>query len=225
MSYINEALRKAQRERDAADYVARGILSSTGKKAGFTLRGWLYISLAVIILFALALYLWLGFNDKTLRSTSTIGELPVATTTDSVKSANDFYDKARLFHKNGNLSNAKLYYQKALMLDPEHVSALNNLGVLYIQEGDYQAGEKSLAEAIRVRPVYADSYYNLACLYALKGNEIKGLEHLKKAASLDKSVLEWARRDKDLEKIRRLQGFNDIIEDGQLVTPRDVFEK
>jgi len=85
-------------------------------------------------------------------------------------------------------------------------------------------GKKSLEEAIRLKPSYADSYYNLACLYALMGKEILGLEYLKKAASLHGSVIEWAKKDKDLEKVRKLSGFKEIIKDGQLVTPVGIFE-
>jgi tetratricopeptide (TPR) repeat protein len=225
MSYINEALRKAQRERDAADYKARGILSERGKKSDFTVMRWLFISLTVVILLALALYSWLDFKGKTPQPVSKMRGFPATSGIESMKSANDFYGKARFFHKNGNLSDAKLYYQKALILDPEYVSALNNLGVIYIQEGNYLAGEKSLEEAIRLKPSYADSYYNLACLYALMGKEILGLEYLKKAASLHGSVIEWAKKDKDLEKVRKLSGFKEIIKDGQLVTPVGIFEK
>ncbi len=225
MSYINEALRKAQRERDAADYKARGILSERGKKSDFTLIRWLFISLALVILLALVLYSWLDFKGKNPQPVSKISGFPSASDIESMKSANDFYGKARFFHKNGNLTDAKLYYQKTLMLDPEYVSALNNLGVIYMQEGNYLAGEKSLKEAIRLKPAYADSYYNLACLYALKGNEIKGLDYLKKAASLNRSVIEWAKKDKDLEKLRKLSGFNEIIKDDQLVTPAGIVEK
>ena len=97
------------------------------------------------------------------------------------------------------------------MLDPGHVYALNNLGVIYIQEGNYSEAKKSLEDAIQQKPEYVDPYYNLACLYALKGEVMKSLAQLKKAVSLDESVSEWARRDRDLQNLRGVPGFEEIM--------------
>jgi len=225
MSYINEALRRAQREKDAGNYKKRGILSKTGRKSVFMSGRWIGVGIAFLILLAFALYSWLDFKGETFQPVSKIKESPATPLIEPITSANDCYEKARFFHKNGRLSDARVYYQKALMLDPEHVSALNNIGVIYIQEGNYSAGKQSLENAVRLKPAYADPYYNLACLYALKGQEMEGLENLKKAAFLDKSVKEWARKDKDLGKIRELPGFKDIVGDGEVAMPGHSAEK
>ncbi len=225
MSYINEALRRAQGEKDAGNFKNKGILSETGRKPVFMSGRWLWISPALLILLAFALYSWLDFRGKTSQPVSEIKESTATPFIESMTSANDFYEKARFFHKSGRLSDARVCYQKALMLDPEHVPALNNIGVIYIQEGNYSAGKKSLENAVRLKPAYADPYYNLACLYALKGQEMEGLENLKKAVFLNKSVKEWAKKDKDLGKIRELPGFKEIIGDGELSIPGNSAEK
>ena len=225
MSYINEALRRAQREKDAGNYKKRGILSKTGRKSFFMSGRWIWVGPAFLIFLAFALYSWLDFRCERSQPVSKIKESPVAPSKESITSAHDCYEKARFFHKNGRLSDARVYYQKALMLDPEHAPALNNIGVIYIQEGNYSAGKKSLENAVRLKPAYADPYYNLACLYALKGQEMEGLENLKKAAFLDKSVKEWAKKDKDLGKIRELPGFKEIIGDGEVAMPGHSSEK
>jgi tetratricopeptide (TPR) repeat protein len=124
MSYINEALRRAQREKDAGNYKNRGILSKTGRKSGFMSGRWIWIGPAFLILLAFALYSWLDFRGKTSQPVSKIKEFPATPFIESMTSANDFYEKARFFHKNGRLSDARAYYQKALMLDPELVPAL-----------------------------------------------------------------------------------------------------
>ncbi|GAI35587.1 unnamed protein product, partial [marine sediment metagenome] len=51
-----------------------------------------------------------------------------------------------------------------------------NLGVIYIQEGSYSEARKSLENAIQLKPEYVDPYYNLACLYAIKGEVRNGEE-------------------------------------------------
>ena len=126
-------------------------------------------------------------------------------------SAKDLYDRASHFYKIGRLKDARRLYQKTLMVDPSHVHALNNLGVIYVQEGNYSEAKKSLEDAIQQKPEYVDPYYNLACLYALQGEAMESLAQLKKAVSLDKSVREWARRDTDLQSLRGVPGFEEII--------------
>ena len=88
---------------------------------------------------------------------------------------------------------------------------MNNLGVLYIRDKDYTAAQRSFEKAIQLQPGYVDSYYNLACLYAIKGEARQGLDHLKKAASLDRTAKDWARKDTDLENLRGLPEFEEII--------------
>jgi tetratricopeptide (TPR) repeat protein len=88
---------------------------------------------------------------------------------------------------------------------------LNNLGVIYIQQQNYPKARNILESAIRLKPEYVDPYYNLACLYAFKGQAIKSLENLKMAISLDKSVREWARKDIDLQNLRGMPEFEEMI--------------
>ena len=88
---------------------------------------------------------------------------------------------------------------------------LNNLGVIYIQEGKYSEARNSLENAIRLKPEYIDPYYNSACLYALKGEVRKSLNNLKQAISLDKSVREWARKDRDLQNLRGVPEFEEMV--------------
>jgi hypothetical protein len=44
---------------------------------------------------------------------------------------------------------------------------------------------------------------------------MEGLENLKKAVFLNKSVKKWAKTDKDLGKIRELPEFKEIIGDDE----------
>jgi hypothetical protein len=56
-----------------------------------------------------------------------------------------------------------------------------------------------------------DPYYNLACLFAIKGEAKESLAHLTKAVSLEKEVREWAQRDTDLENLRGMPEFEEIV--------------
>jgi len=257
MSHINEALRKAQKDKDAHSLAYTGILSS-GKEA--KRKSWKRALLwgallLILILLAFTSYSWwdsrgekiLASRDKKSLATRpkagrvatvkpSLSKSPSKAKTSQLKtvggaerspreaavsargseqkaarSARAFYEKAMRFHKRGRLKDAKRFYQEALRLDPSFVDALNNLGVLYIRDKDYTAAQRSFEKAIQLQPGYVDSYYNLACLYAIKGEAGQSLDHLKKATSLDREAKDWARKDTDLENLRGLPEFEEII--------------
>ncbi len=128
-----------------------------------------------------------------------------------VANAKELYDKARAFYKSGRLQDAKRLYQETLKVDPGYVNALNNLGVIYIHEKDYREARIIFEKAMRLKPEYVDPYYNLACVYALEGAVTQSLAHLKRADSLDQAVRDWARRDTDLENLRGVFEFEEMI--------------
>ncbi len=123
------------------------------------------------------------------------------------------YYRARAFQKSGQINDAKQLYHKALKADPNYVDAMNNLGVIYLQEKDYKEAQKNFERAIRFKPENVDPYYNLACIYALKGEIKLSIAHLKKARSLNRSAKEWARTDADLQNLKGSPEFDKIIMD------------
>lgn len=214
MSYIHDALQKAQKEKDAEYPKYRRIFLVPKRKPGaFAVRPIWLISLFVILL-AFALYSWLDSGGKKIGAAPTNPKPGARARSGIVVDAESFYDRARHFHKMGRLKDAKRLYEKALMLDKGHVQALNNVAVIYIQEGDYSEARTNLENAVRLKPEYVDPHYNLACLCALKGEVKKSLDHLKTAVSLDRSVREWAREDRDLQNLRGVPGFEQIIGPG-----------
>jgi len=210
MSYIHEALLKAQKEKDARHPRYQRTLSDTAGKPGiFSGRAVWMISFGVILL-AFALYSWLDFKgNKTVPASEVLRPEAQSRSEDNAK-AEECYERARHFHKIGRLEDARRLYQKTLMLDPGSVYALNNLGVLYMQDKNYAEAQNSFEHAIQQKPDYVDPYYNLACLHALKGETIRSLAQLKKAISLDTSVREWARKDRDLQSLKGEPGFQEI---------------
>jgi len=213
MSHINEALKKAQKERDARHLKYTGILSARGKdRRVFGGRAlWLTSLLIIVILLAFASYSWLHSRDQRTPASTERKSPAKPLKTESAVNAKTFYERARRFHKTDRLQDAKRFYQEALRLDPGYVDALNNLGVIYIQDKDYLAAQRSFEKAIRLKPGHVDPHYNLACLHAIKGEVKQSLAHLKKAVSLDHSARDWARRDTDLTNLRGVSEFEEII--------------
>jgi Flp pilus assembly protein TadD len=213
MSYINEALKKAQREKDALTEKYSGFLAARReqKKA---LRGrplWWTSSIPALILLAFVVYSWLDSSGSKTTSASKEA-IPQNTSKQKiVLNAQDLYDRARQFQKIGHSREARNLYRKVITLDPHNARAVNNIGVSFLQERNFTEAQKSFEDAIQLEPDYSDPYYNLACLYAIRGKTKKGLEYLKMAVSLDPAARKWARNDGDLRRLRALPEFEEIM--------------
>lgn len=212
MSYIREALLKAQREKDTTYPKYQRVFFSRSHKSGMLSTRLIWLVSVFVISVAFAVYSWLSAGAERRGPAIKTSLSQASSKPKPSVHAEDYYERARHFHKVSRLEHARMSYQKALMLDPGHVCALNNLGVLYIQQGNYVDAQRSLEDAIQQKPEYVDPYYNLACLYALKGEVTKSLSQLKKAVTLKESVREWARNDRDLRSLRGIPGFEEILQ-------------
>ncbi|MBW1613687.1 MAG: hypothetical protein B6I32_06020 [Desulfobacterium sp. 4572_20] len=210
MSYIHEALQKAQKEKDARFPRYKKILLGARGKPGIFFSKILWLIFVFVILLAFTVNSWFDFKYKKTISAPENQKAVVSYKAEASPNGADFYKRAKYFQKIGRLEKAQRLYKQALALEPGNVFVLNNLGVIYIQQRNYSEAINSLESAIRLKPKYADPYYNLACLYALKGKVMKSLENLKKAVSLNKSAREWARKDRDLQNMRGMPEFEEI---------------
>ncbi len=210
MSFIHEALKKAQKEKDTRYSKYHGIASAPRYKPRFFSGKVVWLTSFLVISVAFAAYLWLP--SKSIQPRIRRPVMPEETVQrEALVNAVALYEKARLFQKSGRLQEAKRLYEETLSLDPDYVDALNNLGVIHIHDKNYSAARALFAKAIRVKSDYVDSYYNLACLHALDGKVSQSLVHLKKAVSLNQSVKDWARRDTDLQNLYRVPEFEKIV--------------
>lgn len=231
MSYIHEALKKAQKEKDALHGKYRRIVSTSGYKAKFFSGKGLWWTFSLVITLAFTTYLWLPSKGTQLPVNEpemleaipdpgperfVIDKLEPPEAIPDLEPENlliavGLYEKAKHFQKSGRLQEAKRFYKKTLNVDPDYVDALNNIGVIHIHDRRYAAARNSFEKAIELEPDYVDPYYNLACLHAIQGKVAEGLMYLKKAILLDPSAKDWARSDTDLQNLRGVPGFEEII--------------
>ena len=61
-------------------------------------------------------------------------------------------------------------YEAAVALDPSMPESRNNLGAALWRRGDYARAERELREALRLRPGYAEAYFNLGHLAMRTGD-------------------------------------------------------
>ena len=125
--------------------------------------------------------------------------------------ATTLYSQALALQGKGSLQEAKKLYEGALETSPNLVSALNNIGVIYMKEKNYGAARGVLEKAVKIKPNYVDPYYNLACLYAVQKNVGQSLSYLRKAVSVDEAARRWAKTDGDLENLHGHFEYENIV--------------
>jgi tetratricopeptide (TPR) repeat protein len=64
--------------------------------------------------------------------------------------------------KKGNNEDALIAYDKALELDPNHVSTWNNKGIVLARLMRFEEAIECYDRAIEIRPEYANAWYNKA---------------------------------------------------------------
>ena len=214
MSYIHQALKKAQKERESNNKTLKGLITARGGKSKLLSSSallWVLISFLVIFL-AFVFFSWL--DSKTLKKFATTEnkseKFVDVRPPKSVMDTAECFDRARRLHKQGHLQDAGKLYLKILKVDPGHVDALNNLGVLYLHEKNFLEASNFFKKAIRSMPGHADSYYNLACVYGLQGEVSQSLFYLRKAVSIEPSARVWALNDTDLKNLWGLPQFEEI---------------
>jgi tetratricopeptide (TPR) repeat protein len=216
MSYIHEALKKAQKERDG-QFKPYGRPTSSGP--GLTgliprhLTAWI-LGGVLIVLLAFVSHSWLDFKAPSKPSQRPAKKEQVAPSLQRLERKTpdkSFAEQGNRYYREGRFQEAKRCYEQALKSDPGNAPALNNLGVIQIRNRQRVAAKKNFEKAIRLKPDYVDPYYNMACLLAIEHQTQESLRYLKKAVSLDPSVKAWACEDSDLKRLQNLPEFRKTV--------------
>jgi tetratricopeptide (TPR) repeat protein len=88
---------------------------------------------------------------------------------------------------------------------------LNKKALDLHKKGKYDEAEQLWYESALADPGWAKPYFNLACVNALKGNSDRALDYLRISIELDNSFIPAAYNDPDLESIRTLTAFKQIL--------------
>jgi tetratricopeptide (TPR) repeat protein len=122
------------------------------------------------------------------------------------------YMEALTAQRGGDHKKAEDLYQRVLMLDPGHVRALNNLGVLFMDQKKKREAVALFDRAIVLKKDYVDPYYNLACIYARMDEIDESIRYLKMAIAINKDVKNWAEKDADMKSVTASAAFKKIME-------------
>ena len=95
--------------------------------------------------------------------------------------------------------------------DPKFIEALRVLGDGYTRRGRIQDGLKVDQQLARLRPGDPETFYSLACSYALaKKIELAG-SALTRAVELGYNNAKWLRKDPDLANLRKSPLYKKVL--------------
>ena len=82
---------------------------------------------------------------------------------------------------------AKRLWLCTLAKNDRAMIAYNNLGLIYLEEGNLEEAKKIYARALSIDPAYGDIHYNLGVVYEREGNVEKAIEQYRKAILINPS--------------------------------------
>ena len=95
----------------------------------------------------------------------------------------DELQRGLALHQQGELLKAGEVYREILMHDPDHVDALNLLGVVMQVADDLELAEELLARAVELDPTYFAPLANLGNVLQVAGRTFEAIEAFEKALS------------------------------------------
>jgi tetratricopeptide (TPR) repeat protein len=128
------------------------------------------------------------------------------------KDPDALYAQALRLQNEGQLAQAETLYKQVLKIAPRHLAAINNLGVVYMQQKKYQQAIARFDEALHVRHDYVKAHYNLACVYARKNDVDRSLFYLKNALDFNPVVRKWVEEDQDFKNLAGLPEFKNMLQ-------------
>ena len=81
------------------------------------------------------------------------------------------------------------------------------------ESGEYAEVADRLRVLVEAHPQYGLLFYNLACCESLTGQTTDALDHLRRAIDMSEEFRGDAKRDSDLDLIRDLPAFRQLVSD------------
>ncbi|HET9552190.1 MAG TPA: tetratricopeptide repeat protein [Anaeromyxobacteraceae bacterium] len=111
----------------------------------------------------------------------------------------------------GNFERARQRFLEAIALDGRLPEAFNGVGVTYRMRDDLGAALGWYKKALAVDPDFGDAYYNMACVYALRGEKELALRFLQIAALNGYATATGIDEDPDLASVRDEPAYRALV--------------
>jgi Tfp pilus assembly protein PilF len=127
--------------------------------------------------------------------------------------AKGFVDLGMNYYQTDELGEAEKAFRRGLELDPRSKDAIYHLGMISLRTRRLDSARGYFQDIIIMGGMNADVEYNLACVEALSGHPDEALRHLEDALKLGFRDKESIMKDRDLDAIRKLPGFQKLMLD------------
>ena len=88
-------------------------------------------------------------------------------------------------HQEGKINVAQDLYNQVLKINPNHLTALNNIAIIFTNSQQYEKAKECYKKAIGINPNYVDAYYNLGLTYQELKDYQKALGSYEKAIEIN----------------------------------------
>jgi len=95
--------------------------------------------------------------------------------------------------------------------DPENGRALYLAAGMQVRLGDVEGARRNIGAALRLQPDDFGTLYNAACTYTHMDDPERALDLLERAISAGHGFREWIEHDPDLESLRGLPRYREIL--------------
>ena len=102
-------------------------------------------------------------------------------------SVKEIFELAIKNHQNNNLKAAENFYKKTLKIEPNHMGALNNLGLVFKGLGELEKASNHFKNVIEIDPNHTFALNNLGLVLQEVGKFEKALNYFKKVIEIDPS--------------------------------------
>ncbi len=103
---------------------------------------------------------------------------------DRIRRVKQFSLQDLAFH-NLPFQKAEEYYQKALLLNPELLSALSNLSFLYTETNRLEQAVELVKKMVKINPNHTDTLFSMGYIYRYVGMVDEAITAMEKAVNLD----------------------------------------
>ncbi len=111
----------------------------------------------------------------------------------------------------GDFEAARRRFLEAIEADARIPEAYNGVGVTFRMRNDLGQALDWYKKALAIDPDFGDAYYNMACVYALRGEKEMALRYLQIAALNGYATAEGIGQDPDLEPLRGDPGYRALV--------------
>ena len=101
--------------------------------------------------------------------------------------------------------------KQRITANPNDVWAYYNLGNLYKGINADEKAINKLQKAIEIQPNNAVAHYILVRIYSIQNNPDQAIKYLQEAVKLDQDLIEFSKRDSELDSIRQTLEFQKLI--------------